>query len=288
MRLYILRIHCIIRLTISSTFGVIYFFRYLRFCYSAVNVLPTNEAMPRKNAIWLVPAPPCSSTHSDSVPCSRNCQTRHLRCVREPDSDRCRRCTIGDLVCVKDSTFQMRNVVSRVRKNSKRSKNPRDLDYDEDQVWVPIPPRCKIFPASQNQHCRRLPATLTYSVNFEQHDGSEEVYVETAEGSEEQVEQEPSSQPQHTSPSISVVRSTHSAQNDQEFDVHSNPVFSPSVRFLPSIQTYKSPLYEPGLSWPFETSHEAQLFLHYVQRLAGWVKLRKWFLDLSKLTLCLS
>jgi hypothetical protein len=30
------------------------------------------------------------------------------------------------------------------------------------------------------------------------------------------------------------------------------------------------------------------LFLHYVQRLAGWVKLRKWFLDLSKLTLCLS
>ena len=44
--------------TLSCTFGVIYFFGYRRLCCSAVNVLPANETMPRKNAIWLVLAPP--------------------------------------------------------------------------------------------------------------------------------------------------------------------------------------------------------------------------------------
>ncbi len=73
-------------------------------------------------------------TLTNTLPCSRNCQTRHLRCVRELDSDRCRRCTVADLVCEKDSTIQIRNVTSGIRKSGKRRKNHRDLEYDEDQV----------------------------------------------------------------------------------------------------------------------------------------------------------
>ncbi|KAN0099556.1 hypothetical protein V8E51_013331 [Hyaloscypha variabilis] len=179
----------------------------------------------------------------------RNCQARHLRCVREPDLDRCRRCTIGDLVCEKGSTFRIRNVVSGVRKSGKRSKNSRDLDYDEDQVWVTIPSR----------------------LSFEQHDPSEDADLESTEEPRDQAEQDPQPQPRHISPPLSFMRNTNSAQDEQEFDVHPNPLFSPSAHFLPEPQTHKSPLYEPGPPWSFETSHEAQMFLHYVQRLAGWL-----------------
>lgn len=107
------------------------------------NLVSVGAARPRAQTLESV---------SDPFLFSRNCQTRHLRCVRDQNSDRCRRCALKDLVCLQDSTFQIKNVASGVRKgkHTKRNKSQLDLDYDEDQVWVPIPTSCKFCPASRN------------------------------------------------------------------------------------------------------------------------------------------
>lgn len=113
---------------------------------------------------------------------------------------------------------------------------------------------------------------LTCEVNFEQHEESEDVEVENIPIPEDREEQEPPAQLQHVSPTLSIVRSAHSVQNELDFHVQPDPGFSPTARFLPQVNAHKSPLYEPGSPWQFESSHEAQLFLHFVQRLSTWVR----------------
>ncbi|OCL03330.1 hypothetical protein AOQ84DRAFT_152074 [Glonium stellatum] len=180
----------------------------------------------------------------------RHCQARHLKCVRDADSEKCRRCNQSGIDCEQNSALRVRNVVSITQRNPQGRRTHRRLDYAEDQVWVPVPPRLNFAPPDQQE------ATTPQ-------DSSETTYSP----------QPQQSQLQETLISPSVASSTLSIHDEhQSPDIFSVPgTFAPLSQFPPGTQGESAPLYQSVSSWPFESGREAQLFLHFVQRLSGWL-----------------
>ncbi|KAH7372144.1 hypothetical protein BKA64DRAFT_263637 [Cadophora sp. MPI-SDFR-AT-0126] len=229
--------------------------------------------------------------------CQR-CQERHLKCVREGDSEPCRRCKRQNLVCAQNSPLRVRNVLSVSRGERRR------LDYDDDQVWVPVPASLSFAVPDEQRRTTSENEPSESHVETPQHSQSQyssPVTTQSVLGNQYQDERHPATQPQQggllTSPYTSRNASNNlyqytAQQNDETrssssglqgvnlsqdnstqalvFGNTSNPA-TPLPVSSPIHQIISSPYQSAITPWPFGSSHEARLFLHYVNRLSCWL-----------------
>lgn len=229
-----------------------------------------------------------------------SCRDKHVRCVTQPGSTICDRCSKAGRECRRGLTIRFRPVTSVREKRAAASDKDKtcELSWKASQVWVRVPPAVTFATPATSLEDLDEDAPVTYSpqAGFSPEETPQEdaraaparhvpdstAFPETIT-TVSAVAAIPASNghsPGHPSGAVINLDSGFSAFGGGSDVTHSSSTPVPqhegdqggdSSTVTSTGSYWRSSLYRPSTSWPLGTEEEARLFHHFVRNLGAWV-----------------
>ncbi|KAI1206297.1 uncharacterized protein F4807DRAFT_235297 [Annulohypoxylon truncatum] len=227
------------------------------------------------------------------------CRKRHIKCVKVPETDKCKNCTQKKRACVKGECYRFCPVVS-VRFNAGEDVGAakQELEFAVNQTWVHIPSTLKFLPPNTGDDEDSISGSEEYLTSTNQNaniESSGSILSLTSADRHRGLSYSEQHGASGSTGYFSTVLDSPSnvtsglPESHDIIGTHTCPIgvsasfspFSPDIPLAhPTIQpdsplvTTHSPFSQTShfsSKWPVNNKHEARLFHHYIVHCSPWI-----------------